>query len=589
MNRQYNLQQLTARRSRLQRYRQKLNDRLENVFAFRLIVGVAFFALLVGVALNLFVSVLFAIEVGLLALFLIAVRYSRRLKWHVGQAEFLEGFFGRMIRRLDFQSEDVTLAVENERWIHHPLSQDLDLVGSASLLNILDETVHSSGQKYLIESLVEAKFSKEIVQNRQKQISFLAERSGVLRKFLRFSSQKYKDETHTLPELLNTTFVFPQFRSVHKKLWLLCGVFWSALVIEAFIGLNTRWEIFWLIYFFYMVYSLRKIEKTFSRLQDIVLRFNVLVPGFKIIETFSRTHQLKDNLKEFQNSPTQAIKRFEAGFSYLSVQTHPVFLFAINSLLPWNYFFVWRAEKERQGLAHRIDKVFFEFAWFDSLASLGLFRRYLTDVFPSFGEVLSFKNALHPLIAAKKNIANSFEWPNQKNLCLVTGSNMAGKSTFLRMVGINFVLARMGAPVFADSFTIPLVPLKTCIRVSDSVREGFSYFYAETLRVGEILKQAKNQKILFLIDEVFKGTNNRERYIGGKTLILEMASSHSMGFVTTHDLELTKLESPKVANFHFRDEIKDNEMYFSYKIESGPCPTTNALKIMSMAGIPVDF
>src|SRR5690606_34924470 len=103
-----------------------------------------------------------------------------------------------------------------------------------------------------------------------------------------------------------------------------------------------------------------------------------------------------------------------------SVQSHPLFLFLINSLVPWNYFFVNRSERERVKLAGRIDAIFEEFSWFDSMASLGIFRRYLTDKFPVFAEELNFLNAQHPLIAQNKNVANDFSWPSDKKLILIT-------------------------------------------------------------------------------------------------------------------------------------------------------------------------
>jgi DNA mismatch repair ATPase MutS len=287
------------------------------------------------------------------------------------------------------------------------------------------------------------------------------------------------------------------------------------------------------------------------------------------------------------------LRRFQSRFSALSVQSHPLVLFLLNALIPWNYFFVALAERDRAALSARAEGIFSELHWFDALASLALFHRYQTQTFPSFSDTFEIKNAVHPLIPAGSVVPNSFSWPQGKNLMLITGSNMAGKSTFLRTLGVNIALARMGAPVFAEAFTLPLAPLHTCIRVSDSVREGFSYFYAEALRIGEILKSARAGKILYLIDEVFKGTNNRERFIGGKTLLEELAKTDSLGFVTTHDLELSRLDGPhggganRIANFHFKDEIRDGRMHFTYKIQPGPCPSTNALKIMELAGIPV--
>ena len=170
---------------------------------------------------------------------------------------------------------------------------------------------------------------------------------------------------------------------------------------------------------------------------------------------------------------------------------------------------------------------------------------------------------------------------------------MSGKSTFLRTVGLNQFLANMGAPVFADEFSTTALTVESCIEVADSLRDGYSYFYAEVRRLKALLDSAsKAGPILFLIDEIFRGTNNRERQIGSRAVIRALAEEpDAIGFVSTHDLELTSLESslPGLFNLHFREEFSlAGDMVFSYLLRPGPCPTTNALKIMAKEGIAVD-
>ena len=171
---------------------------------------------------------------------------------------------------------------------------------------------------------------------------------------------------------------------------------------------------------------------------------------------------------------------------------------------------------------------------------------------------------------------------------------MAGKSTFLRTVGLNLRLAYAGAPVNADRLQLSLFRLFTCIKVSDSVQDGLSYFYAEVKRLRLLLSAVQKKDdipILFLIDEIFRGTNNRERHIGSHAFIRALSTEgNALGLIATHDLELTKLaeEIPGIANYHFREEIGDGRMVFDYLLRDGPCPTTNALTIMSIEGLPVE-
>jgi DNA mismatch repair ATPase MutS len=175
---------------------------------------------------------------------------------------------------------------------------------------------------------------------------------------------------------------------------------------------------------------------------------------------------------------------------------------------------------------------------------------------------------------------------------LITGSNMSGKSTFLRTLGINVCLAQAGGPVCASRFEWTWSRVACCIRVDDSLEAGLSFFYAEVKRLKSILDATDDRvapPVLFLIDEIFKGTNNRERLIGSRAFIQSLATGNGFGLVTTHDLELTDLGKtvPHLTNSHFRETVVAGALEFDYKLRSGPCPTTNALRIMELEGLPV--
>jgi DNA mismatch repair ATPase MutS len=171
---------------------------------------------------------------------------------------------------------------------------------------------------------------------------------------------------------------------------------------------------------------------------------------------------------------------------------------------------------------------------------------------------------------------------------------MAGKSSFLRTIGVNLVLAYAGGPVIAQSFHTSWLRLFATIRVADSLTDGFSFFYAEVRRLSQLLTALQDEgerPLLFLIDEIFRGTNNRERLIGSRAYIQALTKSNGLGAIATHDLELVQLaeETPTLVNVHFRDDVVDGRMIFDYKLHPGPCPTTNALKIMELAGLPIQL
>ena len=164
---------------------------------------------------------------------------------------------------------------------------------------------------------------------------------------------------------------------------------------------------------------------------------------------------------------------------------------------------------------------------------------------------------------------------------------MSGKSTFLRTIGINQMLTLMGASVFAKNFQTFIGKTLTCIRVSDSIQQGASYFYSEVLRISHLLSEVKKQPSLFLIDEIFKGTNSRERLIGSKALIQALYDSKSLGLITTHDIELATTVKG-LENWHFTDQTVDDVLVFDHQIRKGPAKSTNALKVMKSLGLPIE-
>jgi len=169
----------------------------------------------------------------------------------------------------------------------------------------------------------------------------------------------------------------------------------------------------------------------------------------------------------------------------------------------------------------------------------------------------------------------------------VTGSNMAGKSTFLRSVGINMVLAQTGGVVFADQMNYKPMYLFTSMRIFDSIQSGASTFFAEVDRIKSILDEAKSGEIFILLDEILKGTNSKDKYTGSKALIEQLAGFKTSGFIATHDLALGSLEDSysNIHNRRFEVEIKDGEFIFDYKLKEGVCQTMNATELMKKMGI----
>jgi DNA mismatch repair ATPase MutS len=228
------------------------------------------------------------------------------------------------------------------------------------------------------------------------------------------------------------------------------------------------------------------------------------------------------------------------------------------------------------------------------LATLAVKQNYrraeLTDE-----PVLEAEHLGHPLIDPTSRVSNDVALEGPGHALVVTGSNMSGKSTLLRALGINVVLANAGAPVCAKRLRLGSLRVATSMRVSDSLEEGTSRFYAELKKLRLVLELARAAKsggpaVLFLLDEILHGTNTRERVIGARAILRELIAQHAMGAVSTHDLALGDLESElegRVKNVHFEEQVEGDVMTFDYRLRAGVVQSSNALRLMKIVGLDV--
>ena len=200
----------------------------------------------------------------------------------------------------------------------------------------------------------------------------------------------------------------------------------------------------------------------------------------------------------------------------------------------------------------------------------------------SDNQSMSFENLGHPLLNAKKRVTNSINFTNHR-FVILTGSNMSGKSTFLRTIGVNLVLAGIGAPICATEATFFPLPLFVSMRLTDSLEDSESYFYAEVKRLQLIIEQVQKQSCFVLLDEILRGTNSDDKQSGTIGVIQKLVREKTYGIIATHDLEVcnTTNEYPEILiNKCFEVEIKNNDLYFDYKIRDGVCQNKNATFIM---------
>lgn len=268
-----------------------------------------------------------------------------------------------------------------------------------------------------------------------------------------------------------------------------------------------------------------------------------------------------------------------------------------------NLFFLWALKQTiaiedwKRDNQHNLEEAFDIIAEFETMLSLvGLHINYPDWCFPQIaggeGYTLIVKELAHPLIYKGTRVANDYSLDNAFRIDIITGSNMAGKSTFLRTVGINTVLALSGAPVCADRMEVSVMEIISYMRIKDSLSESTSTFKAEIDRLKMLLTEvAGDKKVFFLVDEMLRGTNSVDKYRGSKAVIIRLMTSKGVGMVATHDLQIAELEEDYpdyIRNFYFDIQVKDGEMLFDYKIKHGECKTFNASLLLKQIGIDVD-
>ncbi len=549
-------------------------NKLQTLRRKRLFWGLSFFSLLFfsqvfkGFYLELIGIILF------LPLFIGSIVGSRRQSLFLASLIQLKSFYLRQSSFLNSSFESSTSA---EQMSDPDLARDLDL---NLLFDQLNLCFSKQGEEQLNRWLCQD-FAQSNLQQRQSRLKELIPLSGPIRR-LQILSQKQKVDLSQLDLELSRPFIDPRL----KWSWLI-PISWGILMALVIIGAPVNLlKIVFFIFIATSLYYLNHTQYMLSRLESLSLQMGELNKKMGWLEKISLRLSYAPSLK--QKTASKDLKKMNRLIAFIGVRTNPILFYVLNTLLPWDFLFSRLCERSRARFYQDFKLWAQEAIEIDTFLSLINLHTYRKTVWPEMDQksFVSCIELAHPLIPEDKIVTNDFN-PENFQAMIITGSNMSGKSTFLRAVGINFCLAQIGAPVFAKSFHFSPMKIISCIRVSDSLRDGKSYFFAEVQRMKKILKSAELEKVFFLIDEPLRGTNNQERLIGNQRYLKKLLQSQGQGFICTHDLELTKMteNNPTVINYHFSDEWIKDDLHFDYKIKKGPSTTTNALKILDKEGL----
>ena len=297
-----------------------------------------------------------------------------------------------------------------------------------------------------------------------------------------------------------------------------------------------------------------------------------------------------DAIKCRLTEASQAVKALEAIGNKLSIRANPFIFIALNVLLMWDLHCAFLLERWKAKYAHGAGEWFAAIGEFESLLAFSHLPNVCAGVcLPSLeetGKKLDAKGLGHPLLSNNSRVCNDVDFNNQ--IFIISGSNMSGKTTFMRTVGINLVLSRAGSFVCATAMACAPFDVVTSMRVADDLNAGVSTFYAELKRVKLILDMAaENPRLMFLIDEIFKGTNSVDRLAGADAVVGKLEKLGAAGMVSTHDLELCRLADlhARIVNYNFSERYANGKILFDYVLGKGQSRTTNARFLMEMVGI----
>ncbi len=497
---------------------------------------------------------------------------------------------------------------------NHPYTSDLDIFGQHSIFQLVNRTTTESGMMLLSEWMSKPASNNEIY-DRQEAIKELSQKLDWRQDFeasgMHF--QNHKSDYFKLLDWVKEPVVLLKYRRIYKAV---------AIILPVLLLLDS--------YFFYAYLGSQKVIIYFSLLILVLLINYMILRKLKpmaedIVKTSTKNLQTlrsyrtlikkiesesfeSKKLSELQSKLTfgkysayneisrlcrildysqqRPIEKIPIGGNYMYTLFNFFLLLDIHLIIDTEK---WKLKNKE--ILRSWAEIVSEFEVINSLA--GFCYSNPSYTFPEIIEKnnhVHFDSLGHPLINSNNRVCNNFHSEGQGNVIMITGSNMGGKSTFLRTVGVNLVLALAGAPCCANYGKITNLNIFTSMRTQDNLMKGISSFYAELNRIEKMLKLIEsNQNVFFLLDEMFKGTNSEDRHRGGFSLINQISKLQTSGLIATHDIELAKLSGNKmlVKNYSFNSEIKDNSMIFSYELDPGICNDFNASELMKKSGIKI--
>ena len=578
-------------------------ERLVNVYSFwRLFIFIL-----------LLISICFSVKLESFALFVIVfVFLGGCFAWLVKQQSEFESL-KKYFAALKAVNENEIASINDQGNIYsdgvlygnekHFYTSDLDIFGNASLYKFINRAATSVGNDHLATWL-SAPAKRQTILNRQQAITELSGKNNWkldVQARLLFSKDAKEDYLKKLfvyletplemkgEKWLNTYCIIAPF--ILAALVIL-SFFYPLGSVTALVGLAN------LAIVFSRGSSIMKTSMVVNKIGDTLSNYAAVFERIEHEDWESDLcKQLALVVKADKGVSTSAkIKLLAALIEKFNYSSNMIVGALLNIFFLWNIRQTIAIQNWKRRYHQSLHEAFEIIGHFEALYSLaGLHINYPEWCFPEIaggkGYTFIAIEIAHPLIKTKNRVSNDYELKDTFNIDIITGSNMAGKSTFLRTLGINAVLALSGAPVCAAEMEISVINVVTYMRIKDSLNESTSTFKAELDRLQMLLKAVdEEENVFFLIDEMLRGTNSVDKYLGSKAVIEQLIGKRGVGLVATHDLQIAELEKQYpdyIRNFYFDIQVKEGEMLFDYKLKHGECKTFNASILLRQIGIDI--
>lgn len=534
--------------------------------------------------------------------FVVAVVKQQIALRALDEATLRRDLLDRHLQRLSERFIELPSRGQNLVASPHAYAWDIDLVGPGSLFQRLDVTQTVQGERLLADWLCEPG-PLEVLRERQAAVLELAahpelredlEAAALLargpskldgRPFRDFAELPSHFATRpwlapliwALPASTLLCYLLGSAGRLPARVWILPLAAQVVLLITTSRAVRTAFD---------LAAARQGAVEAFERMLRVVERANFTTPLLRSIQA---------RLAISSVPPSTHMRSLRSWTSAAELRQQVLFYIVFNPLTLWDLHVLRGLERWNARVGRQTGDWFTALGELEALSSLSVLAfgdpsATMPELVPANGALYA-RGLVHPLLVSDKRVANDLDLPGPGTAIIVTGSNMAGKSTLLRALGTNVALALAGGPVCAVNMQVPLLRLRASMRTEDSLQRGSSYFHAELLKLRTVVQDAESSPpILFLLDELLRGTNARARHLGARAVLLHLLRRSAMGICATHDVALSELEDEykgQIRNLHFTDVVQDGEMRFDYRLRPGVVRTSNALRLLAMAGIDV--